>query len=84
VAASQGGRESIEQEMDATREHLVRTIDQLVHRTSPKTIAGRQAQAVKAYFVDPQGAARTDHILKVVGGVAGVVAALVVLRKIVR
>lgn len=84
MAASQGGRESIEHEMDATRAHLAQTIDQLVHRTSPKTIASRQVQAVKGYFVDPQGAPRTDHILKAVGGVAGVVAAMVVLRMIVK
>jgi hypothetical protein len=83
VPASQGGRESIEQEMEATRERLSHTIDQLVHRTNPKTIASRQVQAVKDYFVDPQGAPRTDHILRVVGGVAGAVVAIVVLRKIV-
>ncbi|MDQ6641655.1 MAG: DUF3618 domain-containing protein [Actinomycetota bacterium] len=84
MAASQGGKESIEQDMAATRARLSSTIDQLAHRTSPKTIANRQVQAVKGYFVDPQGAPRTDHILKVVGGVAGVVAAMLVLRKIVR
>ncbi|MEP6815381.1 MAG: DUF3618 domain-containing protein [Marmoricola sp.] len=84
MAASQGGRESIEQEMAATRERLSQTIDQLVHRTSPKTIVSRQAQAVKGYFVDPTGSPRTDNIIKVVGGVAGVVAVMVVLRKIVR
>lgn len=83
MAASEGGRESIEQEMNQTRERLTKTIDQLVHRASPKTIAGRQAQAVKSYFVDSSGSARTDHIVKVVGGVLGAVAALVVIRKIV-
>jgi hypothetical protein len=70
--------------MDATRERLSRTIDQLVHRTNPKTIASRQAQAVKDYFVDPTGSPRTDNILKVVGGVAGAVVAIVVLRKLVK
>lgn len=82
MTASPGGRESIEQDMDVTRERLAQTIDQLVHRVSPKTIASRQVQAVKGYFVDPQGSPRTDHILTVAGTVTGVVAVIVVLRKI--
>ncbi|GGO93336.1 membrane protein [Nocardioides phosphati] len=73
----------IEQEIEATRERLAGTIDQLVYRAHPKTIANRQATAVKATFVDLEtGAPRTDNILKVVGGVAGVVAAFVVIRKL--
>ncbi|MGI9155757.1 MAG: DUF3618 domain-containing protein [Marmoricola sp.] len=83
MAASEGGRESIEQEMNETRERLAGTIDQLVHRASPKTIAARQAQAVKGYFVDASGSPRTDNIVKVVGGVLAGVAVLVVIRKIV-
>ena len=66
-----------------TRERLANTIDQLVHRASPKTIAVRQVEAVKAYFVDSSGSPRTDHIAMVVGGVLGVVASLVVIRKVV-
>lgn len=83
MTASLGGRESIEQDMDVTRGRLSQNIDQLVHRVSPKTIASRQVQAVKDYFVDPQGAPRTDHILTIVGGVTGVVVVIVVLRKMV-
>ena len=83
MAASQGGRESIEQEMEVTRNRLAHTVDQLVYRTNPKTIASRQVQSVKGYFVDAAGAPRTDHILKVAGGVAGAVAAIVILRKLV-
>ncbi len=75
----------IEQEIEATRERLAGTIDQLVYRAHPKTIANRQATAVKATFVDLEtGAPRTDNILKVVGGVAGAVALFVVVRKISR
>jgi hypothetical protein len=84
VAATDSGRESIEREMEQTRERLAQNIDQLLYRSSPKTIARRQVAAIRGYFVDPQGAPRTDHIVKVVGGVAGVVTLLVVIRKIVR
>lgn len=83
MATTDPGRESIEREMEQTRQRLAQTIDQLLYRASPKTIARRQAEAVKAYFVDPAGAPRTENIVKVVGGVAGLAALIVVIRKIV-
>ena len=73
---------SLESEIEQTREHLGATIDQLAYRASPKTIMRREIVSVKAHFVDPSGQPRTDNILKVVGGVAGVVALWVVVRKI--
>ncbi|MCW2826826.1 MAG: hypothetical protein JWQ67_442 [Marmoricola sp.] len=75
---------SLENEIEQTRERLGATIDQLVHRASPKTIARREIASVKAYFVDPSGAPRQDNILKVAGGVAGVVVLFVIVRKLVR
>ena len=75
---------SIESDIEVTRERLASTIDQLVHRTSPKTIARREVNAVKGYFVDPSGAPRTENILKVVGGVVGVVVVFGLIRKIVK
>jgi hypothetical protein len=75
---------SLEHEIEQTRERLGATIDQLVYRASPKTIVRREIAQVKAYFVDPSGAPRTDNILKVGGGVVGVVALFVVVRKIVK
>ena len=65
---------SLESEIEQTRERLGATIDQLAYRASPKTIIRREIASVKAHFVDPSGQPRTDNILKVVGGVAGVVA----------
>ena len=76
------GRESIEQEMDAARARLVGTVDQLVHRVSPKTIANRQVASVKGYFVDAGGQPRTDNIVKVAGGVVGVIVLMAVVRKV--
>lgn len=76
---------AIEREIEETRERLQATIDQLVHRAHPKTIANRQTAAVKGYFVDAgSGQPRTDNILKVVGGVVGVVVVFGVIRKIVK
>lgn len=72
---------TIESEIEATRNRLADTIDQLVFRANPKNIVRREIASVKAYFVDPQGSPRTDNIVKVAGGVAGFVAVLVVIRK---
>ena len=73
---------SLESEIEKTREHLGATIDQLVYRASPKTIVRREIASVRGYCVDPSGSPRTNHLLKVAGGVAGVVALFVVVRKI--
>lgn len=74
---------SIERDIEQTRERLAATIDQLVHRTSPKTIARRELNSVKGYFVDATGAPRQENIIKVAGGVVGVLALFVLVRKIV-
>ena len=73
---------SLERDIEATREHLGATIDQLAHRASPKTIVRREVAQVRGFFVDPSGAPRTDNILKVAGGVLGVVALFVVVRRV--
>ena len=74
---------ALEAEMEATRERLAGTIDQLVHRASPKTIARREITSIKSYFVDVStGQPRTTNILKVAGGVVGVAVVFAVLRKI--
>ena len=76
---------ALEHEIESTRERLATTIDELVHRTSPKTIAKRAVCSVKAVFVEPaSGSPRTDNIAKVVGGVVVVAAVFVIIRKIVR
>lgn len=76
---------TIETEIEQTRERLASTIDQLVYRSSPRTIVRREVTSVKSHFVDLQtGAPRTDNILKVAGGVVGVIVFFAVVRKIVR
>lgn len=75
---------SLERDIEQTRERLAQTIDQLVHRANPKTIIGRQVTTIRAHFVDASGSPRTDNILKVAGGVVGVVALLVAIRRVTR
>ncbi|WP_028659610.1 DUF3618 domain-containing protein [Nocardioides insulae] len=79
------GPSALEHEIEEAREQLATTIDQLLYRANPKTIANRQLAAVKAKFVDEEtGEPRTDNILKVAGTVAGVITVIVVLRKLSR
>jgi hypothetical protein len=75
---------TIERDMEQTRERLAETIDELLYRTSPKTVVRREIAAVKGFFVDPDGNPRTENILKVVGGVAGFVGVLVLIRRVTR
>ncbi len=76
---------ALEAEMEATRERLAGTIDQLVYRTSPKTIVRREITTIKGYFVDlPSGQPRTSNILKVAGGILGLVVLFATVRKVAR
>ncbi len=73
----------LEREIQETRERLATTIDQLIHRSHPKTIAQREVAAVKGHYVDAAtGEPRTDNILRTVGVLAGVVVLFVVVRKV--
>ena len=73
---------SIEREIEETRLRLASTIDQLLYRSSPKTIVRREVDQVRGFFVDQQGEPRTDNIAKVALGVVGVIVAAKLLRKI--
>jgi hypothetical protein len=84
VAPADAKPDTIEHEIEATRERLAATIDQLAYRASPKTIVRREVAGFKAHFVDAQGNPRTDNILKVVAGVVGFVTFVVVIRKVTR
>ncbi len=67
---------ALEQEIEETRERLATTIDQLLHRSHPKTIVSREVEQVKGFFVDSAtGEPRTENILKVAGGILGAVVA---------
>ncbi|HET7823142.1 MAG TPA: DUF3618 domain-containing protein [Nocardioidaceae bacterium] len=84
MATTAGSPESLESQIESTRERLAATIDQLAYRASPKTIVRREINGIKAHFVDAQGNPRTDNILKVAGGVLGFVTFVVVMRKVTK
>lgn len=75
----------LEREIQETRERLATTIDQLLYRSSPKTIVKREVAQLKGHYVDAEtGEPRTDNILKTVGGVVGAVVVILVLRRVTR
>ena len=84
MAPADAKPDTIENDIEVTRERLAATIDQLAYRASPKTIVRREIAGFKAHFVDPQGNPRTDNILKVAAGVVGFAAFVVVIRKVTR
>jgi len=84
VATTAGSPQTLEGQIEATRERLAATIDQLAYRASPKTIVRREINGIKAHFVDAQGNPRTDNILKVAGGVLGFVTFVVVMRRVTK
>lgn len=76
---------ALERDIEDTRDRLAATIDELVHRASPKTIARREMSSIKSHFVDlDTGQPHTGNILKAVGGVVGVVVVLYTLRRVTR
>jgi hypothetical protein len=76
---------ALESELEATRERLAGTIDELIHRAHPKTIVTREVADLKAYFVDQAtGQPRTENILKVVGGVVATIAVFALIRRVAR
>ncbi len=75
--------DQIVRDIEGTREQLAQTIDSLVDRTNPKNVARRTLDNVKAAFVNPDGSPRLDQIAKAGGAVVGVIAVVVVLRRVV-
>ena len=69
-------------DIEHTRDQLADTIDALVDRASPKNIAARQLARVKAQFVAADGSPRLDQIGKVAGAVVGLVAVVVLIRRV--
>ena len=75
--------DDIAADIAATRNRLAGTIDQLVYRAHPKTIVSRQLDSIRASFVNTDGSPRVDKIAKVAGIGVGIVATIVVLRRVV-
>jgi len=84
VAKRDQSPDDIVRDIEDNREQLALTIDALVDRTSPKNIARRALASVKATFFSPDGSPRVENFAKVGGAVVGVVAAVLVVRHVVR
>lgn len=73
--------QEIEADIERARANLAGTLDELVDRVKPANVARRAQDKVRAQFVDPDtGAPRMDRVGPVVGGVAGVLVLVVVLK----
>ncbi len=84
TAAVQRTPEQITSDIDTTRNRLAGTIDTLVYRVHPKTIAQRQMTTTKAHFMAEDGTPKTDNITKAAAIAAGVVTVMLVIRKLAR
>jgi Protein of unknown function (DUF3618) len=81
-AGVQRSPDQIESDIVERRNRLATTIDTLVYRAHPKTIAQRQLETAKAHFMAPDGTPKTDNITKAAAIAAGVLVAMLVIRKL--
>lgn len=70
----------LEREIEATRDRLAGTLDQLLYRSKPSTIFSRKVQETKAHFVDAEGRLRKEKVAAVAGAAVGVVAFFATVR----
>jgi hypothetical protein len=68
--------EQIQNEIDAARESLAATLDELAFRTSPKRLSDQAKEKAQAFLQSPPGMA--------IMGAVGLTVTFVVTRKIVR
>ncbi len=81
---SKADSDELVNEIEQIRDRLADTVDALIDRSRPKTIARRTLAGVKGRFVEPDGSPNVGAIAPVVGGIAAVVAVSVLLRRILR
>lgn len=74
--------DQISSDIDVTRNRLAGTIDTLVYRVHPKTIASRQIATTKGQFVNDDGSPNRDNLAKAAAVAAGVIAAVLLIRKL--
>jgi hypothetical protein len=72
--------DQIERDIEATRERLAVTVDELATRVKPKNLARQAGEAARAQVIDPSGAVRTDRVA-VIAALVMLFAALSLLRR---
>lgn len=75
--------EQIARDIAATRNRLAGTVDQLVYRAKPQTIARNRIAEIRASVSRPDGSPDVQKLGTLAGIAVGVVVALVVIRKVV-
>ncbi len=81
---SKADSDELVNEIEQIRERLADTVDALIDRTNPKTMARRTIADVKGRFVEPDGSPKLGAIAPVVGGIAVTVVAVAFLRRLLR
>ena len=71
-------------EIEQIRLRLANTVDELVDRAHPKSIARRSLHSLKSRFVDEQGSPKFETIVPVVASAAAVITVFVVIRRLTR
>jgi hypothetical protein len=79
-APEQRSPEEIEAEIAETRARLARSVDDLAAETNPAALAAKLVDRIKGFYVDQNGAVRTDRAAKTAAAVIG----FLVFRGIVR
>lgn len=81
---SEASPDEIVDEIEEIRLRLGATIDELITRSNPKNIAKRQVNRTKDHFVGPDGSVRVENVVPVVAITVGIVAGIVVIRRLLR
>ncbi len=81
---SKADSDELVDEIEQIRDRLADTVDALIDRAHPRTIARRSLASAKARFIQPDGSPRVEVIAPVAGVVAAVVTVIVVLRRLLR
>jgi hypothetical protein len=74
----------IEAELAATRERLAATVDSLVDRVHPKSLATRGIAQAKDAVVAEDGSLRTERLVKLAAAAGGAIVGLLMLRRLFR
>ncbi|MDR7087541.1 hypothetical protein J2X11_002380 [Aeromicrobium panaciterrae] len=71
-------------EIEQIRDRLADTVDALIDRAHPSTIARRSLASIKGRFVEPDGTPKVAVLAPVLGGIAAIVAVIAFLRRLLR
>lgn len=74
--------DDMEAEIEATRQRLKRTLDDLQVAANPRNVADRQVKRVQGFYTDEYGAVRGDRVAKTVGAVVAVIVVWRVVKRI--